>query len=88
MLKLDDVINSKWLDAEALKDSYASVEPFPHIVMDSFLHEDLLTKVCDEFPDLSKLNDTVVKFDNAREIKSVSKGMQLLSPSALGPLVV
>jgi hypothetical protein len=69
-MKLSDVINDKWLDPDALKSTYSSARPFPHIVIHDFLKDDVLRGVADEFPDLSKLPNSTVKFENSREIKS------------------
>jgi Rps23 Pro-64 3,4-dihydroxylase Tpa1-like proline 4-hydroxylase len=82
-MKLSDVINEKWLDASSLKNAYEIAHPFPHIVMDNFIKQDILKPVSDEFPDLSKMKDTVVKFQDEKQIKFAGKGMQVLSPSAL-----
>lgn len=82
-MKLSDVINDKWLDPEALRTAYSSAEPFPHIVMHDFIKEDVLRGVADEFPDLSKLPDSIIKFENSREIKLASEGMSVLSPKAI-----
>ncbi|WP_083250698.1 2OG-Fe(II) oxygenase [Acidihalobacter aeolianus] len=81
-MELRDVINPRWLDAEHLNNNYISASPFPHVVMEDFINETLLEKVADEFPDLAKAKDEVHKFDNPREIKLASKGMQALTPSA------
>lgn len=82
-MKLSDVINEKWLDANELKSVYQSATPFPHIVMHNFIKRDILHAVSDEFPDLLKLKDKVVHYQNKKEIKFAGKGMQVLSPSAL-----
>ena len=82
-MKLSDVINEQWLDAKSLSARYRIAVPFPHIVFNNFIKEDLLKRVSTEFPDLSKLKDTVIKFENDKEIKLAGKGMQVLSPAAL-----
>jgi Rps23 Pro-64 3,4-dihydroxylase Tpa1-like proline 4-hydroxylase len=82
-MNLSEVINQKWLDPRPLKDHYASATPFPHIVMEDFIKEDLLDGVVLEFPDLAQVKSAVKQFDDARQIKLASKGMQALSPSAL-----
>lgn len=82
-MKLSDVINEQWLDAKSLSTRYRVAVPFPHIVFNNFIKEDLLKRVSTEFPDLSKLKDTVIKFENDKEIKLAGKGMQVLSPAAL-----
>lgn len=82
-MKLDDVINEKWLDAQSLSARYRGADPFPHIVMDDFVREDILDSVASEFPDLSKAKGAVIKFENEREVKLAGKGMQVLTPAAL-----
>lgn len=81
-MKLDDFINKKWLDAGSLKDGYKNADPFPHIVMEDFLKPEVLEQVLAEFPDLSQLQGSVMQFNNDREVKYASKGMDVLSPSA------
>ena len=75
MMKLSDVINEQWLDARSLSNQYFDAAPFPHIVLDNFIKEDVLEKVLTEFPDLSKLKGTVTQFNNSKEIKLAGKGM-------------
>jgi len=83
-MDLKDVINKKWLDSKKYFLDYNRQSPFPHIVMNNFIKEDILKKVLTEFPDLSKLEkDSVVKFQNNREVKFAGIGMKVLSPSAL-----
>lgn len=82
-MKLDEVINPKWLNATELNSNYMSAAPFPHIIMENFIQEDILQAVANEFPDLSLLKDTAVQFQNEKEVKFAGKGMQVLSPSAL-----
>lgn len=82
-MELRDIINEQWLDARSLSTRYRVAFPFPHIVFDNFIKEDLLKQVSAEFPDLSKLKDNVIKFENNKEIKFAGKGMQVLSPAAL-----
>jgi len=82
-MKLNDVINEQWIDAKSLASLYSKAAPFPHIVMENFIKEDVLKRVSSEFPDLSKLKDSVIKYNNSKEIKLAGKGMQVLSPAAL-----
>ena len=66
-MDLKDVINKKWLDSKKYFLDYNRQSPFPHIVMNNFIKEDILKKILTEFPDLSKLKkDSVVKFQNNR----------------------
>lgn len=82
-MRLSDVINEEWLDTKKLKKDYMQASPFPHIVMHDFIKLELLTKIANEFPDLSKLQGSVKIFDNSREVKLASQGMEDLSPQAL-----
>lgn len=82
-MKLSDVINEQWIDAKSLLHQYSGAKPFPHIVFNNFIKEDLLERVATEFPDLSKLEDTVIQYNNNKEIKLAGKGMQVLSSAAL-----
>jgi hypothetical protein len=82
-MKLEDILNKEWLDPKSLRKSYRNATPFPHIVMKNFIKNDVLENVANEFPDLSKLKDSITKFDNDREVKFASRGMGVLSPSAL-----
>ena len=82
-MKLSDVINEKYLNPKSLSDDYNIAIPFPHIILEDFIKEDILKKISDEFPDLSKLQNKVKEFNNKREIKFGSKGMENLSPSAI-----
>ena len=82
-MKLNDVINEQWIDAKSHALLYSKAAPFPHIVMENFIKEDVLKRVSSEFPDLSKLKDSVIKYNNSKEIKLAGKGMQVLSPAAL-----
>ncbi|MCJ8210113.1 2OG-Fe(II) oxygenase [Mucilaginibacter sp. RS28] len=55
------------------REEYLSGDPFPHIVFDNFFDEELLSKVVEDFPDLSKKDD-VKAYDNANEKKLEAKG--------------
>lgn len=82
-MKLSDVINEQWIDAKSLSSQYSKAAPFPHIVIDNYIKENLLQRVLAEFPDLSKHKDSANQFKNNKEMKLASRGMQLLSPAAL-----
>ena len=82
-MKLEEVVNKEWLDTKSLSKGYLEASPFPHIVMKNFINADLISKVANEFPDLAKMKDNIIKYDNTTEIKLASKGMGSLSPSAL-----
>ena len=59
------------LKSKQLKQEYASARPFPHIVLDNFFNSEVLNRVTDVFPDLSKSNGTN-EFSNKAEIKLAS----------------
>ncbi len=52
---------------------YLNAEPFPNIVIDDFFNENILTKVTDDFPDLTKEKDIIV-YNNPNEKKLAAKG--------------
>ncbi len=60
---------------------YLSATPFPNIVFDDFFNEDILNKVADDFPDLSKRNDVIV-YNNPDEKKLAAKGEANFSETA------
>ena len=82
-MKLEDVLNPRWIDGKALNSLYKDASPFPHIVMDDFLKVEYLKAVADEFPDLKSCKSGTMEFNNKLEVKFASKGMQLLTPAAL-----
>ena len=80
---IEDFVQTKWLKPEKLNKLYKNNEPYPHIVMNNFLNEDILNKVFNEFPNLSKQKKTQIQyFKNQNEDKYSSKGVNLLSPAA------
>jgi len=52
---------------------YLSGDPFPNIVFDNFFNEDILNKVAEDFPDLSKKKDIIV-YNTQDEKKLAAKG--------------
>lgn len=82
-MQLSDVVNQQWLNAKSLSKQYAQAAPFSHIVLKDFLKPELLAAVADEFPDLAKEGRAAKHFDDDRQVKYASKGMRLLTPSAL-----
>lgn len=70
-------LNAKIKDLKQLgidkHQEYKSAEPYPHIVIDDFFNEEMLSKVLDDFPDLSKKQD-VIKYDNHNEKKLAGVG--------------
>jgi Rps23 Pro-64 3,4-dihydroxylase Tpa1-like proline 4-hydroxylase len=70
-------LNSEIKDLKQLgKDKqaeYLNAEPFPNIVFEDFFNEEMLSKVLNDFPDLSKKTD-VINYDNHNEKKLAAKG--------------
>lgn len=58
--------------ADTNQQNYASGLPYPHIVFHDVFNPEYLSKVLDEFPDLSQKNSQ--KFDNPHEIKLAGRG--------------
>lgn len=55
-LTLTEVINGKWLDtADALRDRYATAAPYPHIVLDNFLTEEVANFLREGFPAMEEM---------------------------------
>ena len=63
--------------ANKYKSDYVSASPFPHIVIDNFLPEEVLNQVLKEFPDPKKID--WVKFNNVQEKKLASSGEEQIS---------
>lgn len=59
--------------AKDKKKEYMNADPFPSIYFDNFFNEDVLNKVVEEFPDLSKQKD-IHNYDTHNEKKLASKG--------------
>ena len=57
--------------AAKLKSNYQNAKPFPHIVIDNFFKEELLSEILKDFPDLSKLRNSK-KYKNQSEFKFAS----------------
>lgn len=66
------------------KKEYLSAKPFPSIVIDDFFNEEMLTKVLDDFPDLSKKNEDVINYNNHNEKKLAAKGERYFSDTTKG----
>ena len=60
------------LIAKKQKEKYISAYPFPHITVRNFFSNDFLNQVLDEFPDLSKLNESQ-NYSVKNEIKLSNK---------------
>lgn len=82
-MELIDVINEKWIDPRIISSQYRNGDPFPNIVLEDFISHDVLKRVAEEFPDLAKSKNSVVKFENEKEIKLAGIGMSILSPAAI-----
>ena len=54
--------------ALSLKNQYSFADPFPHIQIDNFFSDEYLSKVLNEFPDLSNLKNSQ-NYKNQNEIK-------------------
>jgi len=59
-------------------EEYINASPFPSIVFDNFFNEDILSKVADDFPDLSKQKE-IIAYDNHNEKKFEAKGEKYFS---------
>ena len=64
--------------AQRHREAYAKAEPFPHIVMDSFLPEGVLDPVLDEFPDPTKID--WISFNRPTEKKLITRDENQLGP--------
>jgi Rps23 Pro-64 3,4-dihydroxylase Tpa1-like proline 4-hydroxylase len=82
-MNLSDVINENYQDAKSMSTQYRKAIPFPHIVLTNFIKEDILKRVLQEFPNLAKIEDSVIQYNNKKEIKLAGQGMKVLSKSAL-----
>ena len=78
---MKNLLNKNYYDFNKLKDEYLNNDPFPHIVLDDFIQEEILLKVYEEFPDLGSLNNKI-DFNDPTQIKLASKGSKDLSKNA------
>lgn len=74
-------VNKKYLNIESFKKKYINNSPFPHIIFDNFINENLIENIFLEFPNLQDLNGHI-KFQNQKEIKFASRESRHFSPSA------
>jgi Rps23 Pro-64 3,4-dihydroxylase Tpa1-like proline 4-hydroxylase len=76
MIKYEHIISKNFLDlnksANNEKINYLNAKPFPNIELNNFFNESFLSKVLDEFPDLSKLNKSQ-NYQGKNEIKLSNK---------------
>jgi hypothetical protein len=63
---------------EALRASYASAKPYPHIVIDGLFDPSVLDRIVAEFPKTAERD--WITYDNVHEIKQTSRGLSGLSP--------
>ena len=58
----EKILNKDFLNlnllSEEKKESYLNAKPFPNIKLDDIFNDNFLNKVLNEFPDLTKLNNT------------------------------
>lgn len=64
--------------AESLRESYARAEPFPNVVIDEFLPENVCRKLLEEFPGPRDID--WIRFSSSLEIKLASKDESQFKP--------
>lgn len=69
------ITNIKQLGKDKHKE-YAAARPFPNITFDDFFDPDILSKVVEEFPDLSK-QKSIINYNTHNEKKLAAKGETL-----------
>ena len=74
-------VKEEYHDVVPLKKIYKNNKPFPHIVLDNFVDEELLNNVLNEFPDLSTIEEKR-SFNEPKQIKFGSIGFKNLSEAA------
>ena len=74
-------VKEEYHDVVPLKKIYKNNKPFPHIVLDNFIDEELLNNVLDEFPDLYTVENKR-SFNEPKQIKFGSIGFENLSDTA------
>jgi len=79
MINYDQIISKKFLSineiAEKEKANYINAKPFPSIEFNNFFNNEFLNKVLEEFPDLSKLNESQ-NYSGKNEIKLSNKNYE------------
>ena len=69
---MNKLLNEKYQDLDKFikdnKDNYINANPFPNIVIDDFFYEEFLNDVLNEFPNLSKKQNSD-SYVNQNEIK-------------------
>ena len=62
------------------KQNYLTAKPFPNIALNNFFNDDFLNAIHNEFPDLSKLNDSE-NYSAKNEIKLSNKNYEKFPPT-------
>ena len=71
-MQIQEFISKEYIDPISLNEIYTEEKPYPHIVLDKFIKDDLLESILDEFPDLSKLDSKVDLKDLKENLKQMS----------------
>lgn len=66
--------------AEKFSGTYASAEPFPHVVIDDFLPADVLRRIAEKFPKAGDIE--WYKFTDARSVKIAAEDETLIEDNA------
>lgn len=75
----DTKIFGDWIkNCDMLSEEFQTAKPFPHILIDNFLRDDIADKISSEFPPLS---DKWWSYHNPIEVKYVYDFIQNLSPA-------
>jgi len=80
---INDFMNDKYTDPNKLREKYFSSKPFPHIVMENFINENILNSVLNEFPNRENKTGALVGDLTSFEFNKVrsSSGVGSLPPS-------
>jgi len=74
--KYTDILSESFQNLKEIalkeKENYLNAKPFPNIVLKDFFNNSFLTSILNEFPDLSKINETQ-KYNAKNEIKLSNK---------------
>ena len=84
MTSYNHIISKKFINlsgiSEKEKINYIKAKPFPNIELDNFFNDIFLNRVLNEFPDLSKLNESQ-KYQGKNEIKLSNKNYNEFPPT-------
>ena len=72
--------------AKAKKQEFLDADPFPHIVIDNLINEELLIKCAEEFPDLSKM-EKVIRYSGRTDEKLASPRGNNCQPKSIYDLL-